>query len=344
MDRCALMPTPQRDFRPGPWRLSVAPMMAWTDRHCRHFHRLLTQKARLYTEMITTDALIHGASQRERLRLDDAEHPVALQLGGNDPSDLAHCARLGAAAGFDEVNLNCGCPSERVQRGAIGACLMATPGRVADCVKAMVDAVDVPVTVKHRIGIDRTESYAFVRDFVGTVAEAGCRVFIVHARNAWLQGLSPKQNRNVPPLRYDQVHRLKRDFPQLCIVINGAIASDAQLQEQLRHVDGVMVGRAAYHDPWWLSGWDARFLAADPCPRSRADVQARMVAYMAREQARGGSAWPAVARHMLGLYKGVSGARVWRRIWSDHALKALPVQAVAARANAALKAPVPAVA
>ena len=321
-------------------------MMVWTDRHCRHFHRLLTQRTRLYTEMISTDALIHGASQQERLRLDEAEHPVALQLGGNDPADLAHCARLGARAGFDEINLNCGCPSERVQRGALGACLMAEPARVADCVRAMVDVVDVPVTVKHRIGIDRIESYAFVRDFVGTVAEAGCRIFIVHARNAWLQGLSPRQNRTVPPLRHALVYRLKRDFPQLGIVINGGIASDAQVQEHLAHVDGVMVGRAAYHDPWWLSGWDTRFWGAAPGPRplTRADVQAQMVAHMAREHARTGSEWPAMARHMLGLYKGEPGARLWRRIWSDHGLKMLPVADVAAQASAALRVPEPAVA
>lgn len=344
MDETALKPVSAGDPGHLPWRFSVAPMMAWTDRHCRHFHRLLTQKTRLYTEMITTDALIHGASQRDRLRLDEAEHPVALQLGGNDPVDLAHCARLGAAAGFDEINLNCGCPSERVQRGAIGACLMADPARVADCVKAMVDAVDVPVTVKHRIGIDREESYGFVRDFVGTVARAGSRVFIVHARNAWLQGLSPKQNRNVPPLRYALVHRLKQDFPQLTIVINGGLSSDAQVQEQLAHVDGVMVGRAAYHDPWWLSGWDQRFWGGVGPGLSRDDVQARMVAHMAREQAAGGSAWPAVARHMLGLYKGEAGARAWRRTWSDHRLKLLPVHEVAALANQALRVPEVAVA
>lgn len=321
----------------SPWRLSVAPMMAWTDKHCRYFHRLLTQKTRLYTEMITTDALIHGATQRDRLRLDETEHPVALQLGGNDPHDLAHCARLGAQAGFDEINLNCGCPSERVQRGALGACLMATPHLVADCVKAMVDTVNVPVTVKHRIGIDRIESYDFVRDFVGIVAEAGCRVFIVHARNAWLQGLSPKQNRNVPPLRYELVHRLKRDFPQLGIIINGGIQDSATVHEQLAHVDGVMVGRAAYHNPWWLHDWDAQFWGVgDATPRDRDAVDAQMTAYMAQEQACFGTDWPSMARHTLGLYKGVPGARLWRRIWSDHRLRATPVREVAARASAAL--------
>lgn len=327
---------PGQDF--APWRLSVAPMMAWTDRHCRYFHRLLTQGTRLYTEMITTDALIHGATQTQRLALHEAEHPVALQLGGNDPADLAHCARLGAEAGFDEINLNCGCPSERVQKGALGACLMADPGRVADCVKAMVDVVDVPVTVKHRIGIDKVEDYGFVRDFVGTVAAAGSRVFIVHARNAWLQGLSPKQNRNIPPLRYEYVHRLKRDFPELGIVINGGFDSNDGIAEQLRHVDGVMVGRAAYHDPWLLSEWDHRFLGLrQDASLSRDRVQAQMVAYMAREQARSGTDWPSMAKHTLGLYKGAHGARLWRRVWSDHRLRARPVHEVAAQAREALQ-------
>src|SRR5512144_1287643 len=227
-------------------RFSVAPMMDWTDRHCRFFHRLMTRHTRLYTEMVTTGALLHGDGPRH-LDFDAAEHPVALQLGGSEPADLARCARLGEQWGYDEINLNCGCPSERVQRGAFGACLMAEPALVADCVKAMVDAVRVPVTVKHRIGIDRSEQYEFVRDFVGTVSEAGCRVFLVHARNAWLKGLSPKENREVPPLRYEMVHRLKRDFPQLTIAVNGGITSTAQVLGQLEWVDGVMVGREVYH-------------------------------------------------------------------------------------------------
>lgn len=207
-----LRPTGAGTPAPGhPWRLSVAPMMDWTDRHCRHFHRLLSRHALLYTEMVTTGALIHGDVERH-LRFNDEEHPVALQLGGSEPADLARSAQLGEQWGYDEINLNCGCPSERVQRGAFGACLMAEPQLVADCVKAMVDVVDVPVTVKHRIGIDKAESYDFVRDFVGTVSEAGCKVFMVHARNAWLKGLSPKENREVPPLRYELVHRLKKNF------------------------------------------------------------------------------------------------------------------------------------
>lgn len=217
-------------------------MMDWTDRHCRYFHRRITQRARLYTEMVTTGALLHGDVPRH-LDFNAEEHPVALQLGGSEPADLAACARLAQQWGYDEVNLNCGCPSERVQRGSFGACLMAEPALVRDCVQAMRDAVDLPVTVKHRIGIDRGEDYAFVRDFVGTVSEAGCSVFIVHARNAWLKGLSPKENREVPPLRYGFVAQLKRDFPALAFVVNGGITTAAQIEAHLGRVDGVMVGR-----------------------------------------------------------------------------------------------------
>ncbi len=295
-------------------------MMDWTDRHCRHFHRLLSRQALLYTEMVTTGALVHGDVARH-LDFGADEHPVALQLGGSEPADLAHCAKLGQQWGYDEINLNCGCPSERVQRGAFGACLMAEPQLVADCVKAMVDVVDVPVTVKHRIGIDRTESYDFVRDFVGTVAQAGCRVFIVHARNAWLQGLSPKENREIPPLRYELVHRLKRDFPQLVIAVNGGITTDGQVEGELAQgLDGVMVGREAYHNPWWLASWDAQFLGAPAVERSREQVEAQLVDYMVA-QGRLGVPWHAVARHMLGLYNGLPGARRWRQVWSDHRLK-----------------------
>jgi tRNA-dihydrouridine synthase A len=300
--------------------LSVAPMLDWTDRHCRHFHRLLTRHALLYTEMVTTGALLHGDVPRH-LRFGVDEHPVALQLGGSDPAELARCARLGAQWGYDEINLNCGCPSERVQRGAFGACLMAEPALVADCVRAMVDVAGVPVTVKHRIGIDRVESYDFVRDFVGTVGEAGCRTFIVHARNAWLKGLSPKQNREVPPLRYALVHRLKQDFPDLAIWVNGGIVADAQVHEHLALLDGVMVGREAYHNPWWMSGWDATFHGAAPFERTREDVEALMCDYMVREAAEHGTPWSNIARHMLGLRHGLPGARRWRQVWSDHRLK-----------------------
>ncbi|MES2993491.1 MAG: tRNA dihydrouridine(20/20a) synthase DusA [Pseudomonadota bacterium] len=303
----------------NPWRLSVAPMMDWTDRHCRFFHRLLTQRTHLYTEMVTTGALLHGDVPRH-LDFDAAEHPLALQLGGSEPADLAHCAKVAAQWGYDEVNLNCGCPSERVQRGAFGACLMAEPQLVADCVKAMRDAVALPVTVKHRIGIDRTESYAFVRDFVGTVAAAGCEVFIVHARNAWLKGLSPKENRDLPPLRYELVHQLKREFPALTIVINGGIKTNAQIAEQLESLDGVMLGREPYHHPWLMADWDARFFGDAPIAHDRDAIEDQMVAYMRRVVA-AGEPWSHVSRHMLGLRNGLPGARRWRQVWSDHRLK-----------------------
>src|SRR3954449_8848785 len=280
-------------------------MMDWTDRHCRYFLRLVSPRARLYTEMVTTGALLFGNVPRH-LDFDHAEHPVALQLGGSDPDALAHSARLGEAWGYDEINLNVGCPSERVQNGSFGACLMAEPALVRDCVRAMRDAVALPVTVKHRIGIDDRDDYAFVRDFVGTVAEAGAEVFIVHARNAVLKGLSPKENREIPPLKYPYVVRLKQDFPQLEIVINGGITTRAQIAEQLQKVDGVMLGRAAYHDPWVL---------ADP-GKTRAEVVARMVAYCRRLK---DVPIRNIARHILGLYHGQPHARIWRRMLSDSA-------------------------
>jgi tRNA-dihydrouridine synthase A len=309
---------------PISWKMSVAPMMDWTDRHCRHFHRLLTRNTLLYTEMVTTGALIHGDVARH-LRFNAQEHPVALQLGGSEPADLAHCARLGEQWGYDEINLNCGCPSERVQRGAFGACLMNEPQLVAECVKAMVDAVRVPVTVKHRIGIDQTESYAFVRDFIGQVSEAGCKVFIVHARNAWLKGLSPKENRDIPPLRYEVVRQLKADFPHLTLVINGGFTDSEQVLAQLAHLDGVMIGREAYHNPFWLSEWDAKFFGTKDAGTvnvlTRDAVEREMTAYMVREAAEHGTPWSAIARHMLGLRNGLPGARRWRQVWSDHRLK-----------------------
>ena len=315
----------------NPWRLSVAPMMDWTDQHCRYFHRLLTRHALLYTEMVTTGALIHGDVARH-LDFNTQEHPLALQLGGSEPDDLAHCAKLAEQWGYDEVNLNCGCPSERVQRGAFGACLMAEPALVADGVKAMRDACSLPVTVKHRIGIDRTEDYAFVRDFVGTLADAGCEVFIVHARNAWLQGLSPKENREVPPLRYEAVYQLKKDFPSLTIVLNGGVTTTEQIHAHLAHVDGVMLGREAYHRPWWLSEWDAAFFGDAPFQRTREEVEAQLVDYMAA-RVESGEPWSRVARHMLGLRNGLAGARKWRQVWSDHRLKATAPAQVAALAH-----------
>ena len=313
-------------------RVSVAPMMDWTDRHCRYFHRLLSRHALLYTEMVTTGALVHGDVARH-LRFNAQEHPVALQLGGSEPADLAHSAKLGEQWGYDEINLNCGCPSERVQRGAFGACLMAEPQLVADCVKAMVDVVSVPVTVKHRIGIDKLDSYDFVCDFVGTVSQAGCNTFIVHARSAWLKGLSPKENREVPPLRYAMVHKLKQDFPNLTIAINGGITTNAQIAEQLQQLDGVMVGREAYHNPWLLASWDAEFFGAAPSTLSREDVEAQMCDYMARQLADHGTPWSAIARHMLGLRHGLPGSRRWRQVWSDHKLKTLPPHEVMALAH-----------
>jgi len=282
-------------------RICVAPMMDVTDRHCRYFLRQVNSAARLYSEMITTGALLHGDVPRH-LAFSDEEHPVALQLGGSEPEELAHCAKLAERYGYDEINLNIGCPSERVQRGAFGACLMAEPQLVARCVSAMRDATSVPVTVKHRIGIDKVEEYAFVRDFVGTVAEAGCSTFIVHARNAVLKGLSPKENREIPPLKYDYVYRLKRDFPRLQIVINGGIVSMAEIERHLQRVDGVMIGRAAYSNPWFL---------ADP-GKTRADVARKMYAY-----AKGVAVLRHVTRHMLGLYHGMPRARLWRRALSD---------------------------
>ena len=238
-------------FSPDNWRLSVAPMLDLTDKHCRHLHRLLTKKARLYTEMVTTGALLLG-DVRRHLRHDEDERPLALQLGGSEPRALAACARLGREWGYDEINLNCGCPSPRVQRGAFGAALMLDAPLVAECLRAMQDATSLPVTVKHRIGIAGRDDYAFVRDFVGTVADAGCRTFIVHARSAWLQGLSPKENRDVPPLRYDVAYQLKRDFPHLVIAVNGGISSNDAIAAHLQHVDGAMLGRAAYYQPLLL--------------------------------------------------------------------------------------------
>jgi tRNA-dihydrouridine synthase A len=284
-------------------------MMDWTDRHCRFFLRQVNSSVRLYTEMITTGALIHGDVPRH-LAFSEEEHPVALQLGGSEPDELAHCAKLGEQYGYGEINLNIGCPSERVQRGAFGACLMAEPRLVAQCVSAIRARVKIPVTVKHRIGLDRTEDYGFLRDFVGTVAEAGCRTFVVHARNAVLKGLSPKENREIPPLRYDYVYRLKGDFPQLEIVINGGITTLQEIDLHLKTVDGVMLGRAAYHNPWLL---------VDP-GKTRAEVVHRMKEYCERQRDPSFSLRN-VTRHMLGLYHGHRRARLWRRMLSDPVLR-----------------------
>jgi tRNA-dihydrouridine synthase A len=318
------------------WRMSVAPMMDWTDPHCRYLHRLLSRNARLYSEMVTTGALMHGDVARH-LDFNDDEHPVALQLGGSDAAELAHCAKLGEQWGYDEINLNCGCPSERVQRGSFGACLMAEPQLVANCVRAMVDAVSVPVTVKHRIGIDKTESYQFVRDFVGVVSQAGCSVFLVHARNAWLKGLSPKENREVPPLRYEMVHRLKQDFPHLTFATNGGITTGGQVTQELEKVDGVMIGREAYHNPWWLAQWDGAFFGAPRSELTREWVEELMTEYMAREMTDHGTPWSSIARHMLGLRNGLPGARRWRQVWSDHKLRGFHPRDVMALAHDAVQ-------
>ncbi len=298
-------------------RLSVAPMMDVTDRHCRYFLRQISRHTLLYTEMVTTGALLHGNVDRH-LRFHPAEHPIALQLGGSEPAELASCARLGERYGYDEININVGCPSERVQKGAFGACLMAEPDLVADCVDAMQQAVGIPVTVKHRIGIDRVEDYDFVRRFVDKIAARGCRSFIVHARNAILKGLTPKQNREITPLRYDFVYRLKREYPQLHISINGGIGNWPQIDAHLREVDGVMIGRAAENDPWLFAEADARvFGATTPAP-TRRDVLVAMANY-ADETMKDGTPLRHIVRHLHGLYRGCPVARRWRRTLSDTA-------------------------
>jgi len=302
-------------------RISVAPMMGWTDRHDRYFLRLIAPNILLYTVMLTTGALLHG-DRRGFLRFDPAEHPVALQLGGSDPADLAKAAKYGEAEGYDEINLNCGCPSDRVQRGAFGACLMAKPRLVADCVAAMRDAVSVPVTVKTRIGIDDHDSYGFLCDFIGTISgKGGCDTFIVHARKAWLKGLNPKQNRTVPPLRRDIVRRIKQDFPQLTIITNGGLASEEEVTEELRHTDGVMIGREAYQNPYFLSSLERNVLGTPAHRlRSRRQVIEDLIPYMEREM-RSGTALKDIARHILGLFQGLPGARNWRRHLSENACR-----------------------
>jgi tRNA-dihydrouridine synthase A len=296
-------------------------MMDHSDRHCRYFFRQLSRHALLYTEMITTGALLHGDVARH-LDFDAAEHPLALQVGGSEPEDLARCAKLAEEWGYDEINLNVGCPSERVQRGAFGACLMAEPELVAECVRAMRAACSLSVTVKHRIGIDAdgasiaAESYDFMRDFIGVVGEAGCDTFIVHARKAVLKGLSPKDNREIPPLRYDYVYRLKREFARYTVVVNGGINDWAGIATHLPHVDGVMLGRAAYHEPYLLADVDRRcYDPAAPTP-SREQVVHSMHAYATQQIARG-TLLRNITRHMLGLFHCLPGARNWRRMLSD---------------------------
>jgi tRNA-dihydrouridine synthase A len=300
-------------------RLSVAPMMDWSDRHCRMFHRHISKHTWLYTEMVTTGALVYGDVERH-LRFNEEEHPVALQLGGSDPADLATSAKLGEKWGYDEINLNCGCPSERVQKGAFGACLMAEPQLVADCVKAMRDAVSIDVTVKHRIGIDDVQSYDFVRDFVGKVADAGCTTFIVHARNAILKGLSPKENREIPPLKYEYAYQLKRDFPDFEIIINGGIKTEAEIDEHLLHLDGVMLGREAYHNPFVMANFDQRYYGDNSAPKTREQVLEAMIPYIQAQLAQYGPLGMklnSITRHMLGIMTGLPGARAFRQTLSD---------------------------
>ena len=292
-------------------------MMDWTDRHCRVFHRLLTTRAWLYTEMMTTGAIIHG-DKRRLLGFDAAEHPVALQLGGSNPDDLARAAEIGAGFGYNEINLNCGCPSDRVQEGRFGACLMAEPDQVARGVAAMRAAVSIPVTVKCRIGIDDQDAEADFTRFIDTVAAAGCCTFIVHARKAWLQGLSPKENRDVPPLDYERVYRLKAARPELTIVLNGGIGSLAEGEAHLAHVDGVMLGRAAYHTPYLLADIDRRFFDSPTEVPARAEVMAGFMAYAERKLAEG-VRLSSMTRHILGLYHAQPGGRLFRRVLAEQA-------------------------
>ena len=290
-------------------RFSVAPMMDWTDRHCRYFHRLLTKQTLLYTEMVTTGAILHGDAKRF-LAFDNTEHPLALQLGGSDPSDLAKCARLAEEKGYDEVNLNCGCPSDRVQNGAFGACLMLEPDLVADLVKVMLDATSLDVTVKCRIGVDDQDDYAGLQNFTEQLSNAGCKTLIVHARKAWLKGLSPKQNREVPPLDYERVYALKRDFPDLEIILNGGIESLADTKHHLNNLDGVMMGRAAYQNPWLLADVDKAIFASQVAVDSRLDVIEQLTPYIENELS-SGMRLASICRHILGLFQGMPGCLLY---------------------------------
>ena len=296
--------------------ISIAPMMGYTDRHARYLLRLISRRALLYTEMVTTGAVLHGDRNRI-LGFDPAELPVAIQLGGCDPAKLAECSRIAEDAGYSEVNLNVGCPSDRVQSGRIGACLMMEPDLVAESIRAMQSAVSVPVTVKCRIGVDHMDDYDAFLGFIETVAQAGCDTFIVHARKAWLKGLSPKQNREIPPLKYEYVHRLKSEHPELNIVINGGIKTIEEISEQLEHVDGVMLGREAYHNPYLLSRVDELFYGDDRAALSRDEIMDAFIAYTER-QIESGTKLHAVSRHLLGLYKHVPGSNAWKRYLSSN--------------------------
>lgn len=301
------------------FRFCVAPMLDWTDRHCRYFMRLMTKRARLYTEMITSPAILHG-NRDLLLGFDASEHPVACQLGGSDPEELAKAAAIAAQYGYDEINLNCGCPSERVQKGSFGACLMLEPELVAECFKAVRDASGLTTTVKHRIGVDHQDEYPFVQNFVGTLYEAGCRAFVVHVRTAFLKGLSPRQNRDVPPLKPDYAFALKKEFPEAQFCINGGIATLEDSKAFIeRGLDGVMVGRAAYHEPWMLSRVDEVLWGDEPSGITREDVIEGMTEYLHRIAPVHENAVRNAARHTMGLMNGLPGARLWRRVLSDPA-------------------------
>lgn len=305
----------------SPRRFSTAPMMDWSDKHCRYFWRLLSQDAFLYTEMVTTGAIIHGKGGPERfLGYNQEEHPVALQLGGSKPAELAQCAKIAEEYGYDEVNLNVGCPSDRVQNNMIGACLMGHPQLVADCIKAMQDVCDIPITIKHRIGIDDQDSYEELHHFVETVANTGCETFIIHGRKAILQGLSPKQNREVPPLRYEIVQRIKQDFPQLEVILNGGLKTIDEMQQQLGWADGVMIGREAYHNPGLLLDVDHAFYGREQAMLDRKNVIRAMYPYIEAHLAQDGKL-AYITRHLLGLFNGLPGARQFRRHLSEQAYK-----------------------
>jgi tRNA-dihydrouridine synthase A len=294
--------------------ISVAPMMDWTDRHCRYFHRLISPNAKLYTEMVTTGALLHGDVERH-LRFNKEEHPVALQLGGSEPDDLAECARLGEEYGYDEINLNCGCPSDRVQSGRFGACLMKEPDHVADCVEAMIKAVRIPVTIKCRIGIDHQDDFAFLDKFVGSIADKGCKTFIIHARKAWLSGLSPKENRTKPPINYDRASEIKAKYPDLRIIVNGEITQIDHVKTLTQRFDGVMIGREAYANPWFLAEIEQEIFKTAASPDRREIAKAMMI-YAQKQNEQHGTPIKSITRHILGLYHDQKGAKSWRRTLS----------------------------
>jgi tRNA-dihydrouridine synthase A len=299
--------------------ISVAPMMDWTDRHCRYFMRLISPRVKLYSEMITTGAIIHGDRDRF-LRFDESEHPVALQLGGSDAKALGECAAVGEQYGYDEINLNCGCPSDRVQQGRFGACLMKEPDHVADCVKAMISAVKIPVTVKCRIGVDEQDDFGFLDNFVKRISDVGCKTFVVHARKAWLSGLSPKENREIPPLMIERVAEIKEKYKHLRIILNGGIGTIPEMKKQLQAFDGAMIGRLAYHNPYVLASVEREIFGNENIP-SREEIARRMVPYIDKQVRDHGTPVKSITRHMINLYQGLPGARAWRR-----SLSTLPYQ------------------